>query len=529
MSIGPGPGGDKKLKNMYCYAKRFVILIASASLPLFISQNLQGRNPDGSDSDTIFISCSDSLRSYIPQKHQYNQTLTLKLFMAQAMYDGKLKRKDNGKSELFLTCEKALDIIRRIDNLTLGIPKIVYLVGWQYNGHDSKYPAWFEVNEAIKRPVDANGFESIKWLMREAEKYHTVVSLHINMFDAYEDSPLWDKYVKNNIIARNKDSTLRSAEWGYPISYAQEWKTGFTKKRIDTLCRLLPLAKAGTIHIDAFHSWPPTPVIKPDGKDTIVLTRNIISPFLNFTVSDETEAQRQIFKYWASKGIDVTSEGVDFLRETAFEGYQHMAWWFGGKPEYYLKWPSSYYCGGMDKSDWGKLFGTSMHGEEIVRQNPVKLVGFIEDFCTKTAIWYFLNRLDRLYLVEGKDFKSAGFSDSVNVFLSENEYRITRGKSIIAENGDLLIPSLWRGNSSMIAYSRNGYKNKKWILMKEWSNVTRVKLSRVTDKGINEIGDAIVNNGTLIFSMKKDEMILIEKNDRQNINTYREMLSSSVN
>jgi hypothetical protein len=53
---------------------------------------------------------------------------------------------------------KALDVIRRIDNQTLGIPKIIYLVGWQYNGHDSKYPAWFGGNETLKRPQDANSY-----------------------------------------------------------------------------------------------------------------------------------------------------------------------------------------------------------------------------------------------------------------------------------------------------------------------------------------------------------------------------------
>jgi len=35
-----------------------------------------------------------------------------------------------------------LDRIRVIDALTRGIPKIMYLVGWQFQGHDSKYPSW---------------------------------------------------------------------------------------------------------------------------------------------------------------------------------------------------------------------------------------------------------------------------------------------------------------------------------------------------------------------------------------------------
>jgi hypothetical protein len=453
----------------------------------------------------------------------------MKLFMAQALYDGKHKRKDNGKSELFLTCEQALDVIRRIDNLTLGIPKIVYLVGWQYNGHDSKYPAWFEGNEAIKRPGDASALESIKWLIEEGEKYHTTVSLHINMLDAYEDSPLWDVYVKNNIIARNKDSTLRKAEWGYPLSYAREWETGYTKKRIDTLCSLLPLKKAGTIHIDAFHSWPPIPVLKENGEDSIDLSKSPISPLLGFTVRDETDAQLKIFRYWASKGIDVTSEGVDFLRETAFEGYQHMAWWFGGGKDHYINWPASYYCGGMDRSVWGKLFGTSMHGEDIVKKDREKLEGFKEAFCMKTAIWYYLNRLDRKYLVEGKDFRSAGFSEDVTVYLSDSEYRITRGNMIITDNNDLFIPALWTGNNSIISYSRYGYKNRTWVLPEDWSGSSNVNLYRVTDLGVKEIGTATIRKGTLTLSLKKNDMILIEKVDRKDKSQYRNIFVSAEN
>ena len=77
----------------------------------------------------------------------------MKLFLSQALYDEKFKKKDNGESKVYCTIDEALEIIKKVDNLTLGIPKIIYLVGWQYNGHDSKYPAWFGGNETIPTPV----------------------------------------------------------------------------------------------------------------------------------------------------------------------------------------------------------------------------------------------------------------------------------------------------------------------------------------------------------------------------------------
>lgn len=461
--------------------------------------------------DTIFISYQKDQKAFIPRHHQYHQTLTIKLFMSQALFDGKLKREDNGQSVLYLNYDQVLDVIRKIDNLTLGIPKIVYLVGWQYNGHDSKYPAWFEGNKILKRSVDTTSLESLKWLMKEADKYNTTISLHLNMFDAYKDSPLWETYLKNDIIAKNTDGTLREGEWGYPISYAQEWKTGYAQKRIDSICKLLPLQKAGTVHIDAFHTWPPIPITDEKGNYHVDLEKGPISPYLNFTVKDETEAQKNIFKYWASKGIDVTSEGVDFLRELTFEGYQPMAWNFDGGLNNYLKWPASYYCGGKDNSIWGKLFGASMQGEDIVKKDKVNLTGFKEDFCLKTTIWYYLNRLTRLFVLNGNEYKAVQFSENVRTSYSKGLYKVTQDNVTFVENGDILIPALWIDGESLIAYSQDGYENKTWDLPKRWSDIRKVKVLRITAEGKKYIGIRKIKDGKLTLALAKDEMILIKQ------------------
>jgi hypothetical protein len=50
----------------------------------------------------------------------------LKVFIAQVLFDGKLMRKDNGGSEMFLNCKQAFEAIRKMDKLIPGIPKIAY-------------------------------------------------------------------------------------------------------------------------------------------------------------------------------------------------------------------------------------------------------------------------------------------------------------------------------------------------------------------------------------------------------------------
>ncbi|MDR0757571.1 MAG: endo-alpha-N-acetylgalactosaminidase family protein [Tannerella sp.] len=443
----------------------------------------------------------------LPRRHEYHQTLWMKLFLssvdAEKGEGRQVKKRDRGESKVDATFEQALEIIRKTDNLTLGIPKIVYLVGWQYNGHDSKYPAWAEVNPLLKRPQDATALESMKWLMKEALRYNTTVSVHINMFDAYDDSPLWDAYVAHDIIARNADGTLRPGEWGWPVSYTQEWKTGYAQKRIDGICEMLSLAEAGTVHIDAFHSWTP---YTPD--------RSPISPYLGYTTDQESETQKQLLRYWASKGVDVTSEGSSFLRISSFEGLQPAAWWYAPSAEEYMAWPASYYCGGTDSSPYGRLFGSSMHGEEIFLKDPQQLSGFLYQFCTKTLPWYYLNRLQRLEYIKDGYRKEVKFSQGVITRLSGDDFTLTKNGKLMQRNSDVFIPALWRKEPAIVAYSADGYVSQTWDMPEDWTAQT-VDIYKITLDGLKLLHEKVpVKKRQLTFSLAKDEAGIIVAHSR---------------
>jgi hypothetical protein len=82
-----------------------------------------------------------------PYIHDYSRTLTMKLALSIP---------DNaGGSRIFCTFDQVAEILPRLDAVTRGIPKILYLVGWQYKGHDDGYPAWFEVNQDLRGAEDA--------------------------------------------------------------------------------------------------------------------------------------------------------------------------------------------------------------------------------------------------------------------------------------------------------------------------------------------------------------------------------------
>jgi hypothetical protein len=392
-----------------------------------------------------------------PWFHKYDQSLVMKIFLAE--------RTDEGRGcKVYLTFEQALEVIERLDRITCGAPKIVYLVGWQYNGHDSKYPAWGEVNHRLKRAQDATALESLKWLMHEGRKHHTTVSLHINALDAYEDSPLWQEYLKKDIIAKGKrGAPLKGIVWGglqsYPLSYAKEWETGCAKRRIDGLLKMLQeLKEAHTIHIDAFHTYPPMPPAPPEDRDEGFKG---ISPFLGYGPERECAAQRKTFRYFRDYGLDVTSEHSMGARLDPFIGLQPMAWLYEPPaPDI----PPSLYC------------GTSMKAEGEIRTDPQKLPGLLDQFCLRAApeIWANAWR-------EAKGNHPPEAADWQRVL----------------QDNDCCVPLVWKKEPTLLAYSRGGYAGKSWRLPAEWIGVKAVLVSTVTVESVTEAGTAEINGGEL--------------------------------
>jgi hypothetical protein len=403
-----------------------------------------------------------------PWLRYYSQTLVMKIFLCSRDSTGKVAR-------VYLTFDQALDVIRRLDNLTLGIPKIIYLVGWQFTGNDSGYPSWSVVNARLKRPQDKTALESLKWLIVQAQQYHTTVSLHINMIDAYPDSPLWSAYDKNNIILKDVSGTPIKGEvfdgvQSYQISYAQEWKLGFAQKRIDDLLRMLPeLRQGATIHIDAFHSIQPTRPKDP-----------LSSPYLHLTIDDEVTAQRKIFRYWRANGMDVTTEyAMGSLRKDPFIGLQPMAWWFSldqfekynwvNKPADFKALPPTLYV------------GTPMHAEEEIKKDSEHLTGLSTEFCTNVVPWYFAN----------------------NPQSNKEDLR--------TDGGNILAPALWR-SYTLVGCSPTGYASKTWRLPASWKGTSRVRLTHVTMDGLQRPEVLPVTNGSITLTLKANEVVAVQKN-----------------
>lgn len=425
----------------------------------------------------------------------YSQTLVMKIGIS--VPDQK------GGTKIINTFEDALEIIKTADKLSLNVPKIIYLVGWQYNGHDDKYPAFFEVNKALKRPGDKDARESLLWLMREAKKYHTTVSLHINMTDAYDDSPLWDDYVKNDLISKRVDGKLKvigkyNGKKAYQINYKNEWNSGYTKMRIDSLLKLLPpLREAGTIHSDA---W---------------IARESKGHYESLVT--EAEYQKKALAYWREQGLDVTSEWVmDYM-----VGLVPFAWHFNHMTqEDYLKIPASVYTGSGLNPDvkftdfgLGFLFGKSMYGETVFPSihNGVRVKGwkklFVKDFYLNCLHYFYLNKHNRLRVEGEGDNRVAYFSDGVSVSLADSTV-MDRGV-LLRDKDFVLFPVVWEGDKQIATFSTNE-EDRVVKLPYSWCGVNRLSISQVTDEGVVLIKYLRVKNGEVRLKLESNIPYLLK-------------------
>lgn len=182
--------------------------------------------------------------------YDYSQTMWMKMFLAEPDFE-------NNCSKVYITFEQALELVKTVDNLTPGVKKIVYLVGWQGLGHDDCYPEMETINPYLKRACDATARESLFWLFEEAKKYNTVISYHGNVADEYSANKSHGEFVEADAILKNTDGSPAVIEVfnnrnARKTSYKQYWDSGLFKKYWDRFCETVPVREAGTVHLDNF-------------------------------------------------------------------------------------------------------------------------------------------------------------------------------------------------------------------------------------------------------------------------------------
>ena len=428
------------------------------------------------------------------KKYDYTHTLMLKLCLA--VPDPQIGCK------VYCTFDEALETVKQIDRMTPGYTKVIYLVGWQYNGHDDRYPEFFEVNPKLKRPQDTTALDSLLRLVEESKKYNTVISYHINISDAYQESQLWPEYIANDLIVCGHNGKPKvTGVWGgrkaYQVRLAQEWESGCFKKRVDRLLALLPIEEAGTIHIDAFFVHK--------GKNT--------------SVAREKAARRKMIEYFNSRGVEVTSEFIYRERNSGLRlhfgksdtiGLIAAFWNPVLSPRDILKYPASLVGFGeqckaltpFKQLEW--LIYGNLHGEDILlkRDDPAWKQTFLKRFMTYTVPHYYLNQFAR------KSIKGMGNSMRLyhegGVVSFVDGHRIERDGKVLKHGNELCLPEAIRPNS-YLAYSESGGEQT-WYL-----DGKTARVRRLSPDGASESYDTVpVVNGAIRYRAQPESAYQIE-------------------
>ncbi len=475
-----------------------------------------------------------------PYNNDYANSGFLKLFLA--------KPRSNGNPHIWVTLDQAEEKIRQLDRITQGMPKVIYLVGWQYRGHDSGYPALGQVNPGL---TSANTAEAARARLRElirtaARDYHSKISLHINMIDAYDyqryGRELWQVYKDKNLLQKNYDGSLRSKPGDFDnttmnfVDTAGEWDKGYAVKRIDGLLRLLPeLRDSGTIHMDANWARP--------------------SPGTGHTAQDQITAMRKIFRYWKQQGLDPTTEGFHWPGDVggidpgnAYVGLLAGVWWYEITQTDFLEKPARLLTGGTINTGADKafLFGDYMHAEDFWSNDynenngnaPLSTWGpkAAREFSFKNMQSQFLNRFNRLRVEGSGNGRVAKFSDGLETRLNDKSVRWVgagrgSGTVLLRKNTDTFFPALWKApDRVIIAYSEHGYTNKTWRLpgkaipataangyeaipATDWSILSHVRITPVAVSSATAdtaVRTAPVWRGLITLSLAAGELVTIE-------------------
>lgn len=437
--------------------------------------------------------------------YDYSKCMVMKLGMA------KPEKNIPNKSHVEMTFSEALEYIKMVDNITQGITKIYYLVGWQYLGHDDKYPDFFEVNDALKRPQDKTAYDSFKWFCEEAKKYHSVISVHINFNDAYDNAPSFSDFIKADALIRKKNGKPHAIEnyngrKCYKTCHKAYWESGLFKRQFDRFVDTFPfIAEAGTIHVDNFQCY-----------------KNY-APYVS--IKEMQDARRKMIEYVHSKGIDITSEftykesenlpnrPIFGLPRDHFSKYPHdtlglipLSWWCYRMTEKELiETPPQLYCAGEFRERvWNSIFYGNMHGEDIISKNNQNWADdFIYRFATYQVPGHFLNSLKRTRISGKFNNKFCEFSDSVISYAKGR--KITKNGNII-KDGDTLFLPLVHKEKQYIAYSSKG-DFRAWDIFE--NDVSKAKIYRITEKGNKFVKEAKISNNKIELQIEPKTALLV--------------------
>ena len=312
------------------------------------------------------------------------------------------------------TFDETGEIARALYNVTDGLPQLIYLVGWQFDGHDDKYPSIDKIGTKV------GGAHKLQTLVDDcSSKYNALLSYHINIDDAYRDSPDWDpSYMSEHGVVHTLD-----------------WENEHFVRRMGAMFDICPVA--GSLHVDNTRFF-----------------NTYGNPMGEIAELEELYCGLLPMVEWLSeRGISLTTEGSNGMPidgTLVFDGYWHHDVGMIGRQMLHRK-----IVGGGHGMHWGTMtaldcgVGSSIHVDFCYhpKQFCVDLernfVGMVRRIYLGTMLYlYFLERELTVCRIRGPESFYMEYDDgTVADITSRHSMRVTKGDMVIAiDNDDRCIP-----------------------------------------------------------------------------------------
>jgi hypothetical protein len=287
------------------------------------------------------------------------------------------KEPPGGYAPIIASFAETMDIVRAVAKVTGNAKQRVVLVGWQFTGHDTGYPALNQVNER------AGGAAALRKLVKDATEYNANIEYHINVDDAYPDRPFFDP----SVLQFNREGKpyvwSHQFEGGppdYRISNTKQWRSGYFQRRMQAFLDTVPVSEG--IRLDTFRNCDIS-----------------VGPGEDIGIVSETVYGGKILDWFTERGIVPMTEGPVDAYYGKLEAVQHR--FVISDPFHLMMMQGKLYGGGKFQEGVGQALGWSMNVGYAFRETNA-LGGLHLDKYSEAEIadMYYLGNLTQSYLLK---------------------------------------------------------------------------------------------------------------------------------
>lgn len=288
-----------------------------------------------------------------------------------------IKEPPGGYAPIIASFAETLEIVRAVAKVTGNAKQRVVLVGWQFTGHDTGYPALNQVNER------AGGAPALQKLVKDAAEYNANIEYHINVDDAYPDHPFFDP----SVLQFNREGKpyvwSHQFEGGppdYRISNTKQFRSGYFQRRAQSFLDTVPVSEG--IRLDTFRNCDIS-----------------VGPGEDIGIVSETVYGAKILDWFTERGIVPMTEGPVDAYYGKLEAVQHR---FVISDSFQLMMmQGKLYGGGKFQEGVGQALGWSMNvGYAFRETNAIGGLHLDKYNEAEIADMYYLGNLTQSYLLK---------------------------------------------------------------------------------------------------------------------------------